>query len=154
MLDETGQPCVVFDVDGTLAEFDDAGLGHLVHGLDKDWEAFHQAMAQASVIAPVAHLLRRLKQAGETIVICSGRPEGWGHYTQDWLRANDLSFDAVYLRPEGQDHHSDPDVKRQLLARMRADGFEPWIVVDDRRSVVDLWRAEGLICLQCAPGEF
>ncbi|MFC4213789.1 polynucleotide kinase [Pseudophaeobacter arcticus] len=154
MRSETGRPCVVFDVDGTLATFDASRLGHLVHGAVKNWEAFHQAMAGAEVIAPVAHLLRRLNQVGETIVICSGRPAGWTHYTEAWLAANDLACAALYLRPDGQDEMSDPDVKRLLLAEIRADGFEPWIVVDDRSSVVDLWRAEGLTCLQCTPGDF
>ncbi|MCG7624647.1 phosphatase domain-containing protein [Epibacterium sp. Ofav1-8] len=147
-------PCVVFDVDGTLATFDAATLGPLVHGDVKDWDRFHAAMADAKVIAPVGHLLRRLKQAGETIVICSGRPEGWSTETEGWLTRNNLDFDAIYLRPEAQDAASDPEVKRHLLARMRADGYEPWIVIDDRRSVVDTWREAGLICLQCAPGEF
>jgi len=27
-------------------------------------------------------------------------------------------------------------------------------VIDDRQVVVDFWRAEGLTCLQCAPGDF
>ena len=27
-------------------------------------------------------------------------------------------------------------------------------VVEDRSRVVEMWRAEGLVCLQCAPGEF
>ncbi|HCT34759.1 MAG TPA: polynucleotide kinase, partial [Sulfitobacter sp.] len=74
-------PCVVFDVDGTLAEFDAAKLGHLVHGVEKQWDAFHMAMADAPLIAPIAKLMRRLKQSGETIVICSGRPDGWAEHT-------------------------------------------------------------------------
>jgi hypothetical protein len=27
-------------------------------------------------------------------------------------------------------------------------------VVEDRSRVVKMWRSEGLVCLQCAPGEF
>jgi hypothetical protein len=27
-------------------------------------------------------------------------------------------------------------------------------VVEDRNRVVEMWREEGLVCLQCAPGEF
>ena len=154
MTDDITKPCVVFDVDGTLAHFDADRLGHLVHGPVKNWDAFHDAMASAEVIAPVAQLLRRLKEGGETIVICSGRPEGWSPSTDAWLRQNGLGFDAIYLRPQAQDSASDPEVKRALLQRMRADGFEPWIVVDDRSCVVETWRQEGLICLQCAPGEF
>lgn len=154
MTSETAKPCVVFDVDGTLAEFDADQLGHLVHGEVKNWQEFHTAMASANVIAPVAHLLRRLKEAGETIVICSGRPEEWSDYTTAWLQKQELAFDAVYLRPIGADGWSDPDVKRTLLQKMRLDGYAPWIVIDDRSSVVDAWRDEGLVCLQCAPGDF
>lgn len=151
---EPPKSCVVFDVDGTLAHFDADRLGHLVHGREKHWKEFHEAMASAPEIAPVAHLLRQLKGAGETIVICSGRPEAWAAYTVAWLQKRDLAFDAIYLRPAGADSASDPEVKRVLLQKMRADGLEPWIVVDDRSSVVEAWRKEGLICLQCAPGLF
>lgn len=150
----TRRACAIFDMDGTLAHFDVEHLGPLVHGETKSWDAFHDAMAEARPIEPVAKMLRMLKAAGETIVICSGRPEEWSHRSEAWLHANDLPFDAIYLRPKGADHVSDPDVKRALLARMRADGFEPWIVFEDRATVVDAWRAEGLICLQCAPGDF
>ncbi|MCF7747935.1 polynucleotide kinase [Sulfitobacter sp. M39] len=147
-------PCVVFDVDGTLAEFDAAKLGHLVHGVEKQWDAFHMAMADAPLIAPIAKLMRSLKQSGETIVICSGRPDGWAEHTIAWLHKHDLPFDGVYLRAKDQDAASDPDVKRQALAQMQADGLAPWLVIDDRSSVVDAWRGEGLACLQCAPGDF
>ncbi|KUP91924.1 phosphatase domain-containing protein [Tritonibacter horizontis] len=146
--------CAVFDIDGTLAEFDADRLGPLVHGVEKHWDAFHAAMAQTAVIAPVGRVLRHLKAAGEQIVLCSGRPEGWSADTIAWLDKNDLPFDGIYLRPAGTDEMSDPEVKRDLLARMRSDGFDPWIVFDDRASVVDFWRSEGLICLQCAPGVF
>jgi len=147
-------PCVVFDVDGTLAEFDAERLGHLVHGVEKYWDEFHAEMALAPVIEPIARLLRRLKESGETIVICSGRPSGWADQTVAWLRKHDLPFDGVYLRASDQDEASDPDVKRRALAEMKADGLAPWLVIDDRSSVVDAWRAEGLVCLQCAPGDF
>ena len=154
MTDREFTPCVVFDIDGTLAEFDAARLGHLVHGVEKRWEEFHLAMADALLIVPVARLMQRLKQSGETVVICSGRPKGWAEHTIAWLRKHDLAFDGVYLRSEDQDEASDPDVKRRALAEMKADGLAPWLVIDDRTSVVDAWRAEGLVCLQCAPGDF
>lgn len=154
MMAKTLKSCVVFDVDGTLAHFDADQLGHLVHGKEKHWKEFHEAMADAKEIAPVAKLLRRLKEVGETIVICSGRPEGWSEFTVAWLHKHDLAYDAIYLRPRGADADSDPDVKRALLKKMRADGFDPWIVVDDRSNVVEAWRNEGLVCLQCAPGQF
>lgn len=60
--------CVIFDVDGTLATFDADRLGHLVHGAEKHWDDFHDAMADAPVIVPVVRLLRHLKAQGEQIV--------------------------------------------------------------------------------------
>jgi hypothetical protein len=27
-------------------------------------------------------------------------------------------------------------------------------IVEDRTSVVEMWRAQGFVCLQCAPGDF
>ncbi|PLS21123.1 HAD family acid phosphatase [Neptunicoccus cionae] len=154
MTQATATPCVVFDVDGTLAEFDADRLGHLVHGVEKHWDDFHCAMADAALIDPIAKLMRRLKESGETIVICSGRPKGWAEHTIAWLRKHDLPFDGIYLRAEDQDEASDPEVKRRALSEMKADGFKPWLVVDDRSSVVEAWRGEGLVCLQCAPGDF
>ncbi len=63
-------------------------------------------------------------------------------------------FDAMYLRPEGDDHVDDEKVKAALLNQMHRDGFAPWLVLDDRDAVVAQWRALGLTCLQCAPGDF
>lgn len=145
---------VIFDVDGTLAVFDAPRLGHLVHGAEKHWDAFHDAMADAPVIAPVARLLRHLKAQGEAIVICSGRPVGWQHRTEAWLRQAGIAFDAIYLRQPEEDALPDPVAKARALDRILADGFQPWLVVDDRSSVVAFWRAAGLTCLQCAPGDF
>lgn len=141
---------MVFDIDGTLAEFDADRLGHLVHGVEKYWDDFHLAMADAVMIAPIAKLMRRLKESGETILICSGRPKGWAEHTIAWLRKHDLPFDGIYLRTEDQDDATDPVVKRRALKEMQADGFEPWLVIDDRTSVVEAWRGEGLVPAICA----
>jgi hypothetical protein len=43
-------------------------------------------------------------------------------------------------------------VKRELLEGL--DRSKILFVVDDRRRIVEMWRSEGLVCLQCAPGEF
>lgn len=146
--------CVIFDVDGTLATFDAERLGHLVHGVEKQWDDFHDAMADAPAIVPIVRLLRHLKAQGEQIVICSGRPVGWQTRTEEWLRRADIPFDAIYLRQQDEDALPDPEAKARALARIRADGLDPWLVVDDRASVVAFWREAGLTCLQCAPGDF
>jgi hypothetical protein len=43
-------------------------------------------------------------------------------------------------------------VKREMLTGI--DKGKVLLVVEDRTRVVQMWREEGLVCLQCAPGEF
>ncbi|MGQ7261911.1 phosphatase domain-containing protein [Vreelandella sp. V005] len=145
---------VIVDVDGTLAEFHPHQVSDWVLGSQKQWEPFFAHMAEAPVIEAVAKLVKILKAQGQQIIICSGRPDSHRVHTQRWLERHTIPFDAMYLRPEGDDHVDDEAVKEALLARMRNDGFAPWLVLDDRDAVVAQWRALGLTCLQCAPGDF
>ena len=145
---------VIVDVDGTLAEFHPHQVSDWVLGSQKQWEPFFAHMAEAPVIEAIAKLVNILKAQGQQIVICSGRPDSHREHTQRWLERHTIPFDAMYLRPEGDDHVDDEAVKEALLARMRNDGFAPWLVLDDRDAVVAQWRALGLTCLQCAPGDF
>jgi hypothetical protein len=41
--------------------------------------------------------------------------------------------------------------KREMIAGV--DKTKVLFVVEDRSRVVEMWRAEGLVCLQCAPGD-
>lgn len=145
---------VIVDVDGTLAEFHPHQVSDWVLGSQKQWEPFFAHMAEAPVIEAVAKLVKILKAQGQQIVICSGRPDSHREHTQRWLERHTIPFDAMYLRPEGDDHVDDEEVKAALLHQMRSDGFAPWLVLDDRDAVVAQWRALGLTCLQCAPGDF
>lgn len=145
---------VIVDVDGTLAEFHPHQVNNWVLGSQKQWEPFFAHMAEAPVIEAVAKLVNILKAQGQQIVICSGRPDSHREHTQRWLERHAIPFDAMYLRPKGDDHVDDEEVKAALLNQMRDDGFAPWLVLDDRDAVVAQWRALGLTCLQCAPGDF
>ena len=102
---------IIFDVDGTLAEFHPADVHEWVLGPAKQWDPFFAHMANAPVIEPVARLVKLLKAQGQHIVICSGRPDSHREHTQAWLTRHDIPFDAMYLRPEGDDHVDDEEVK-------------------------------------------
>lgn len=136
---------VIFDIDGTLS--DPAHRLHHVTGSQRDWNAFFAAMGDDGLHAEVLELLLRLEDH-YPILLCSGRPDDYQEATEAWLDHYEVPRSAIYMRPAG-DFRPDHEVKRQLLRGMRADGYDPWLVVDDRPSVVAMWRAEGLTCLQC-----
>jgi predicted kinase len=81
------------------------------------------------------------------VIVCSGRPEKCRDMTVACLGENRVEYDRLYMRPD-DDTRPDHVVKRQILDGIRADGFAPFLVIDDRESVVQMWRDEGLVCLQ------
>ncbi|GGC05714.1 hypothetical protein GCM10011352_34870 [Marinobacterium zhoushanense] len=145
---------VIVDVDGTLAQFEPSEVHQWVLKKEKDWEPFFAHMSEAPVVEPIRALVRILKAQQQRIVICSGRPDSHRHHTLAWLDRHEIPYDGVYLRAQGDDAVDDEAVKQDLLAQIRADGFQPWLVIDDRDAVVARWRELGLTCLQCAPGSF
>lgn len=57
------------------------------------------------------------------------------------------------MRPAG-DYRPDQIVKRELYEAHIAGQYDVLFCVDDRNSVVAMWRELGLTCLQCAEGDF
>lgn len=141
---------VIFDMDGTLSDCEHRR--HHVTGGNEHWAAWNAAMGDDPPKADIVLLLRILARTGPAI-ICTGRHEQYRRLTETWLLMHSVPYDRMYMRPDG-DMRPDHIVKLEMLAQIRADGFNPWLVVDDRDSVVAAWRAAGLTCLQCAPGAF
>lgn len=138
----------IIDIDGTLADCRHR-LHHVLPGQRRDWEAFFAAMDEDDLIEPVAHVVRSMADQYK-VVLCSGRPENYRAVTEAWLDRHSVPRDALYMRPAG-DTRADHIVKAQILDGIKADGYDPFVVIDDRQSVVDMWRERGLICLQAAP---
>ena len=44
------------------------------------------------------------------------------------------------------------EVKQDILNSLRTQGKDILFTIDDRQSVVDMWRANGITCLQCKKG--
>ncbi|RPJ20458.1 MAG: polynucleotide kinase [Chloroflexi bacterium] len=140
---------VIFDIDGTLADASKR-IQH-VKKKPKNWEAFFQGMAQDKAIHSMIRLCNILYASGIQIILCSGRREAHRTETVEWLAQQGVNYHDLLLRKEN-DRRSDTVVKREMLAEI--DKSRILFVVEDRSRVVEMWRSEGLICLQCAPGEF
>jgi FMN phosphatase YigB (HAD superfamily) len=140
---------VIFDIDGTLAD-----VSERIHHLQKNpknWKAFFRGMAQDRAIRSMVRLCNILHQTDVRIVLCSGRSEEHRTETVQWLEKQNVKYHELRLRPDG-DRRSDVMIKREMLSGI--DKGKVLFVVEDRNRVVQMWREEGLVCLQCAPGEF
>lgn len=141
----------LFDIDGTLAD-----CQHRVHHVQngrKDWKAFFDAMPDDPPIVPVVELYNRLWYApdhGTAMIVVTARPDDYLEQTKHWLIKHIGGYDRLYMRKAG-DYRADAIVKKEILDQIRADGYDPVLVVDDRTQVVNMWRENGIMCLQAAP---
>lgn len=140
---------VIFDIDGTLADVSERI--HHVRKKPKNWPAFFRGMAQDKAIHSMVRLCNILYDSGIQIILCSGRSEEHRDETVRWMAQQGVRYHKLILR-ENSDRRSDTEVKREMLAQI--DKSKILFVVEDRSRVVEMWRSEGLVCLQCAPGEF
>ena len=153
-LSELMKDCVIVDIDGTLA--DCHHRQHHVVKRPKNWGKFFDPhlMSKDPLIEPVAKLVSLLNSE-YSIVYATGRPDNLRNVTIDWLEEHELWFEPkeLYMRKNG-DKRTDVIVKQEILLEIKHQGYNPWLCLDDRSSVVAMWRAQGLTCLQVAPGDF
>jgi phosphoglycolate phosphatase-like HAD superfamily hydrolase len=143
----TAAQTIIVDLDGTLADI--GHRRHHVEGKRKNWPAFFKKMHLDPLNVWCRELMVAMKQAGYRIAIVSGRPDSYEEVIRAWLLQHQVPFDALHMRREG-DYCPDDIVKREILhAHFRKPDI--LFVVDDRESVVRMWRQEGLVCLQCNP---
>jgi len=146
--------CVIVDIDGTLADCEHRRV-HITRE-PKNWGKFLSPalVKKDPLIEPVSRVVRNLS-LNETIIYASGRTESLRPVTVAWLERYGLWMEphALYMRRKN-DFRSDTLVKQEILAAIRGDGYEPWLVIDDRDSVVSMWRGQGLTCLQVDDGDF
>lgn len=155
---------IIFDIDGTLAN--NQHRQHYLTGEKKDWDKFYSEMDKDTPNEPVvflcnlitAYLCCYTNYSNLKLIICTGRPENYRKQTEEWLHQviNSHGYHFVWkliMRPEG-DHRPDYQVKQEMLDALKTDGYEILFTVEDRKQVVDMWRANGITCLQCAEGDF
>lgn len=141
---------IIVDLDGTLADIR-VRLKHL-EGKKKDWKSFNKTIETDEIHEWCREILVRFAD-DHKIIIVSGRVEDLMEETETWLEKYEVPYDELYLRAS-KDHRPDTVVKLEIYKEFIKDRFHIVFVLEDRQKVVDMWRGEGLIVLQCAPGDF
>ena len=136
---------IIVDLDGTYA-------------LHRGRTPFQYHKARTDAVNPVVDRLVRLLRADDpslAVLIVSGReatPECLSA-TYDWLTDHKIPYDSLLMRQEG-DRRSDAIVKEEIYRGKIEPFYDVWSVLDDRNTVVAMWRQIGLTCLQVANGDF
>ncbi len=142
---------IIVDLDGTLTNCD-----HRVHLVEKEhqeWKAFYNAMGEDALNAWCKRIIDTFSKEDVSIILITGRPSNYRDLTMDWLSRHNIKYCNLYMRDQ-DDYRSDAIIKREFYERKVKDEYETLFVLDDRKSVVEMWRELGLTCLQPQWGEF
>lgn len=178
------KPLYIFDLDGTLADlkhrrhfverpslrcYDCGGKNHrncvqcgdLDVGWKANWDAFHAACVDDTPIEPVLAVLRNLAPFND-IWVWSGRSDAVREQTENWLHMA-AGLHGGHYEPQyrqlkmrrASDYTPDDVLKLSWYQAMSVEDRRRLVAVfDDRDRVVAMWRKQGVVCLQCAPGDF
>lgn len=137
---EGAPQAIVCDIDGTLA-------------ICGDRDIYDGSKAYLDTVKDeIREILERFSET-HTIVIVSGRDDSHRDVTRKWLIDKGIPFDELWMRPEG-DRRKDSVVKQEIYDQCIKGKYNIKFVLDDRDQVVEMWRANGLTCLQVAEGNF
>lgn len=145
----SGLPLVVIaDMDGTLSL---NTSGRPFYG-----EGAAEGMLTDSINNNVADAVRAMCDGADAeLIVLTGRedtPE-IRQATYDWLDKNWLLPDKLLMRPKG-DYSPAQECKRAIYKNYIEGNYNVLVVFDDSQKCVDMWREEGLTCLQPNDGKF
>lgn len=150
---------VIFDIDGTLADISHR-LHHITGYVDneanrikKDWDAFNEDCLEDKIYQPIKEMLLLYFDSGHIVILVTGRNEKVRKKTEEWLNLHKIPFDQLHMR-DSDNMESDYIVKQNIYREKILPYYNVKLVVEDRKAVVDMWRRNGLICLQCKEGDY
>ena len=136
---------VVVDLDGTIADAS-RRENQFLKGAKKDWDGFFRNMENDPPIRPVLDHVLHLGHKHD-IVILTGRPDRYRAVTEQWLRRQGVTYEALLMRRSG-DTRPDFVAKEALLDELGSRKIV--LALDDRGPVCDAYRKRGIRCVQVA----
>lgn len=139
-------PAIIVDIDGTIALRVD----------DRPWFGPGAAAGMLNdepiegTCFAVHHMHDKCK-----IIIVTGREasdEVMGA-TFQWLDDNGIMYDEIYFRPV-KDYSKAADCKKKIYEEHIKGKYNVLFVLEDNNQCVQMWREEGLTCLQPNEGKF
>jgi len=149
---------IIFDLDGTLALIDERRALATKENGKINWDVFFNPdnIQLDKPNWPVIEMAKTLKNAGNRIVIFSGRSKATKEVTKDWLNQHGVPFDVIKMRPTGNGFQfmADDLLKKKWLEDLFPNTDDILCVFDDRDKVVKMWRENGITCFQVNYGNF
>ena len=154
----TKKSLVVFDIDGVLLNSD-----HRVQlWLDgKVEEYFSKALGDTLILQGITICKTFLANFNYDVLFVTGRGDTLNHREDTLLMlrcciSTGISNSQLLMReyPEVGPHLHDTVKKPLMIEKAGYDLNDIFMVFEDRKSIVDMWRARGVMCYQTQDGNF
>ncbi len=139
---------MVFDIDGVLS--DATSRQHFLERGHRDWAAFFDACGTDPLIEEVARLLELLDPK-LAVVLLTGRPLRVQPQTLAWLGRYRLRWDLLVMR-ERTERAPVTAYKRNVVADLRAHGFDLRLALEDDPTNRAMFVEEGVPCVYIHSG--
>ncbi|MDC1174334.1 HAD family acid phosphatase [Bacteriovoracaceae bacterium] len=149
--DNIKDKAIIVDIDGTLADVEHRV--HFVQASPKDWKNFNQHIIHDKINPWCLEIIKKFKKDQYKIILLTGRTDDFQKDTEEWLVKFNVPFDLLLMRSES-DRREDFEIKKEIYQNNIEPKFDSLFVLEDRLSVVKMWRSLGLTCLQCDWGDF
>jgi len=155
------QKAIIIDLDGTLYNCE-ARRAKYLSGDKKNFDLFNAEHVNDRPNEWCAELINCIQAAqcegrcDAKIIYVSGRDNSHYESTANWITDNTTyHWDEpwILMRKPG-DYRSDVEIKQEIYDIHIKDKYDVLFAIDDRQCIVDMWRRNGIVCLQCAPGDF
>lgn len=140
------RPAILVDMDATLC-LNTTGRPYYGDGAA-------EGMLNDIAIEGICNLVKSLYEK-RTIFIITGR-EGTPEIieaTKKWLDSNGIKVDGLFFRPV-KDYSPGAECKKKIYEDNIKGKYNVEFVLDDNYKCVEMWREQGLVCLQPNEGKF
>lgn len=142
--------CIIFDIDGTIANCEHRL--HYIEGKNKNWQLFYDKCLDDSVITQVSCMIDFFKQ-NYKIILLTGRPESNLSLTVQWLNNNNIYFDELIMRKNG-DYRKSPEYKKENICSLINEGFEIFAAFEDRTDCVEMLKQMNIFVFNVANTQY
>lgn len=150
--DSLAPESIIVDLDGTLS-----------HPNGRGWFDYKDIIFDLAD-KEVARTLFLYKERGFKILIVTARENktfdgpifnciNTLELTELWLKENKIPYDKIFIREEF-DIRKDHEVKIEIFNKYIRNNYNVQLVLEDRDSVVELWRDLGIKCYQVQNGNY
>jgi predicted kinase len=142
---------VICDLDGTLCNIEHRL--HFVKTDPKDWKSFFAGIPNDTVNEEVLDTVMDYEGKGYEIFLVSARPDDHREATEAWLERTFQGYKpykALLMRRKG-DRRPDTETKEEMFKTYFA-AYPVNLVIDDRPSVIRMWRKLGLNVMDVGAG--